>query len=58
VPGGLTFREAHLLMEIVAESRKLASLDVVEINPILDEGNRTAELAVELITSALGKRIL
>jgi arginase len=58
VPGGLTFREAHLLMEIVGESHKIASLDVVEINPILDEGNRTAELAVELITSALGKRIL
>jgi arginase len=58
VPGGLTFREAHLLMEIVGESHKLAALDVVEINPILDEGNRTAELAVELITSALGKRIL
>jgi arginase len=58
VPGGLTFREAHLLMEIVGESRKIASLDVVEINPILDEGNRTAELAVELIASALGKRIL
>lgn len=58
VPGGLTFREAHLLLEIVAESHKVASLDVVEINPILDEGNRTAELAVELIASALGKRIL
>jgi arginase len=58
VPGGLTFREAHLLMEIVGESHKIAALDVVEINPILDEGNRTAELAVELIASALGKRIL
>jgi len=58
VPGGLTFREAHLLMEIVGESHKIASTDVVEINPILDEGNRTAELAVELIASALGKRIL
>ena len=58
VPGGLTFREAHLLMEIVGESHKVAALDVVEINPILDEGNRTAELAVELVASALGKRIL
>ena len=58
VPGGLTFREAHLLMEILAESHKVASLDVVEINPILDAGNRTAELAVELISSVLGKRIL
>ncbi len=45
-------------MEIVGESHKIAAMDVVEINPILDEGNRTAELAVELIASALGKRIL
>lgn len=58
VPGGLTFREAHLLMEILAESNKIRSLDVVEVNPILDEGNRTAELAVELIASIFGKRIL
>ncbi len=58
VPGGLTFREAHLLMEILAESAKISSLDVVEINPILDEGNGTAELAVELVLSLLGKRIL
>jgi arginase len=58
VPGGLSFREAHLLMEILSESGKLSSLDVVEINPILDDGNRTAELAVELIASLLGQRIL
>jgi arginase len=58
VPGGLTFREAHLLMEILAESHKIAALDIVEINPILDDGNRTAELAVELVDSVLGKRIL
>lgn len=58
VPGGLTFREAHLLLEILAESHKVTSMDLVEINPILDEGNRTAELAVELIASLLGKRIL
>lgn len=58
VTGGLTFREAHLVMEILAESRKMASLDVVEINPILDEGNRTAELAVALIASAFGETIL
>lgn len=58
VPGGLTFREAHLLMEILSEARKIAAIDMVEINPILDEGNRTAELAVELVTSALGKKIL
>lgn len=58
VPGGLTYREAHLLMEILSDSRKVGSLDVVEINPILDEGNRTAELAVELSASLLGQTIL
>jgi arginase len=58
VPGGLTYREAHLLMEILGDSGRVSSLDVVEVNPILDDGNRTAELAVELITSLLGQRIL
>lgn len=58
VPGGLSFREAHLLMEILAESNKIRSMDVVEVNPILDEGNRTAELAVQLIASIFGQRIL
>ncbi len=58
VRGGLTYREAHLAMEMLAEARVLGSLEVTEINPILDEGNRTAELAVELILSALGKSIL
>lgn len=58
VPGGLSYREAHLLMEILTESYKVASVDVVEINPILDDGNRTAELAVELLASLLGQRIL
>lgn len=58
VTGGLTFREAHLLMEILAESNKVCSLDVVEINPILDEGNRTAEVAVALVASLLGQQIL
>jgi arginase len=58
VPGGLSYRESHLLMEILADSGKLASMDLVEINPILDVGNKTAELAVELILSALGKSIL
>ncbi len=58
VPGGLTYREAHLLMEMLAESRKVTSLDIVEINPILDDGNQTAEVAVELATSLLGARIL
>jgi arginase len=58
VPGGLSYREAHLLMEILGDSGKVSSLDVVEINPILDDGNKTAELAVGLIASILGQRIL
>jgi len=58
VSGGLTYREAHLLMEIVAESERVASAEVVEINPILDNGNRTARLACGLISSLLGKSIL
>jgi arginase len=57
VPGGLTLREAHLLMEILAESRKVGSLDIVEVNPILDERNRTARLAVDLTASLFGQRI-
>jgi arginase len=58
VPGGLTYREAHLLMEILGDSRRVTSLDIVEINPILDNGNKTALLAVELAASLLGQRIL
>ncbi|UCF66515.1 MAG: arginase [Acidobacteriota bacterium] len=58
VPGGLTYREAHLLMEILADDGRIASLDVVEINPMFDEKNRTATIAVELVASALGQRIL
>lgn len=58
VAGGLSYREAHLLMEVIAETLTVGSLEVVEINPILDQGNRTAELAVELILSVLGKTIL
>lgn len=58
VPGGLTYREAHLLMELIADSAKMTSMDLVEINPILDEANKTAGLAVELTLSALGKSIL
>ncbi len=58
VTGGLSYREAHLLMEIIAEVCQVASVDVVEINPILDQRNQTAELAVELILSVLGKSIL
>lgn len=57
VPGGVTYREAHLAMELVAESGTLTSLDVVEVNPILDRENRTAILAAELVLSATGKRI-
>jgi arginase len=58
VRGGLSYREAHLAMEIVAESAVADSLDVVEVNPILDRENATAKLAVELVASALGARIL
>jgi len=57
VNGGLSYREAHLAMETFAESGVMRSLEVVEVNPILDERNRTARLAVELIASALGKKI-
>ncbi len=58
VPGGLTYREAHLLMEVIADSRRLCAMDLVEINPILDEHNRTAQMAVDLAVSLFGKRIL
>ena len=58
VPGGLTYREAQLLMEIIADSRRLGSLDIVEINPILDNRNKTAETAVELTASLFGKSII
>lgn len=57
VHGGITYREAHLAMELVGESGKLVSLDLVEVNPILDQANRTAQLATELALSATGKRI-
>ena len=58
VAGGLTYREAHLLMEILSDTGKLGSMDLVELNPILDNKNKTASLAVELIVSAFGKSIL
>ena len=58
VRGGLSYREAHLAMELVAESGLVDSLDVVEVNPILDRENATGKLAVELVASALGARIL
>jgi len=57
VPGGLTFREAHLACEMIAETSKLIGMDMVEVNPILDVQNQTALLAVEFIRSALGSRI-
>ena len=58
VRGGLSYREAHLALELVAESGLAGSLEVVEVNPILDRENATASLAVELVASALGKTIL
>jgi arginase len=58
VKGGLDYREAHLVMESLAAAGVMASLEMVEINPILDDRNRSAEFAVELIQSAFGKRIL
>ena len=58
VPGGSTYREAHLAMEIIADHGRMLSLDVVEVNPVIDEHNQTAELAVELVSSAFGKKII
>jgi arginase len=58
VRGGMTYREAHLAMETICDCKGLVSMEVVEVNPVLDEANRTALLAVELITSAMGKKIL
>ena len=58
VRGGVTYREAHLAMEMIADSKALASLEVVEINPVIDVHNKTALLGVEMILSALGKKIL
>jgi len=58
VRGGATYREAHLAMEMICDSRRMVSMEVVEVNPVIDEANRTADLAVELIMSGLGKRIL
>jgi len=58
VRGGVTYREAHLAMEMIADSRAMVSLELVEINPVIDLHNTTAILGVELILSALGKKIL
>ena len=58
VRGGATYREAHLAMEMICDSGRMVSMEVVEVNPVIDEVNRTADLAVELVMSGLGKRIL
>jgi arginase len=58
VRGGATYREAHHAMELVCDGGRMLSMEVVEVNPVIDERNRTADLAVEMIMSALGKRIL
>ena len=58
VHGGITYREAHTAIERIADQTTIRSVDLVEVNPILDQHNKTAELAVELLASALGKRIL
>jgi arginase len=58
VPGGPNYREAQLCMEMIYDSGLLGSLDIVEVNPALDRQNRTAELAVELVKSRFGERIL
>jgi arginase len=58
VPGGLTYREAHLLMELIADTGRVGSLDVVEINPILDVRNKTGQVALGLVKSLLGQSIL
>lgn len=58
VRGGASYREAHLAMEIIADHGRMASFEIVEVNPVIDEHNRTADLAVELTLSAFGKKIL
>ncbi len=58
VPGGLTYREAHLLLEMLADDGRVRSMDVVEVNPILDVSNRTAQVAVGLAASLFGQRII
>ncbi len=58
VRGGITYREAHLAMETICDCGAMVSMEFVEVNPVLDEANRTALLGVELVTSAMGKKIL
>jgi arginase len=57
-PGGISYREAHLAMEMLADTGKVLSAELVEVNPILDQQNGTARLGVELLCSLLGKKIL
>jgi arginase len=58
VPGGLTYREAHLIMEAIADTGYMASMEIAEVNPILDTKNASAEIAADLVASSMGKRIL
>lgn len=58
VRGGINYREAHLFMELVADSKSMVSMDVVELNPIRDQGNRTADTVVHLVQSVFGRRII
>lgn len=58
VRGGMTYREAHLAMETICDCSRMLSMEIVEVNPVLDEANRTALLGVELVMSAMGKKIL
>jgi arginase len=58
VPGGMSYREAHLAMEMLADTGRLIGLDLVEVNPVLDEYNKTAGIGTDLLLSALGKRII
>jgi len=58
VPGGVNYREAQLVMEMIADTGRMGSLDIVELNPLLDNRNATAELAVDLVESLFGKSTL
>lgn len=58
VQGGMTYREGHLAMEMICDGSRMLSMELVEVNPVLDTANRTAELGVQLVASAMGKKIL
>lgn len=57
MPGGATIREGHLAMELICDSGRMTSMDMVELNPFLDERGRTAQAMVDLAASALGRRV-